>query len=390
MTGAVEHERGWLKDDPLRDLNALKLERLARGSPLVDLSMINPDLAPPRFLLDKLLEATVKAQNHRYAVSRGIRKLREAFVTKYGRRFGVELDPEREVCVTLGTKDALVSVLRCLGSAGDSVAVAEPTYPAHISAIELAGLEPRLFELGSDDGETARDLARVLRQSGARVVLLNLPNNPTGKFLSPLALESVCRCARDFGAIVVNDFVYGEMVYGGARAPSVLSVPSGKGSTVEVYSLSKAYSVPGWRVGALVGPAEIVHQVSRLKSHSDYGVFLPLQIAAAAGLAVSDDLVSPLTRQYEYRARVLGEGLKRLGWSVESPQAGASVWAEIPERGRSVGSSVYVRHLIEEAGVFAVPGLVFGQRWDRFVRFALVHGEERLREALQRMGESRL
>jgi len=170
----------------------------------------------------------------------------------------------------------------------------------------------------------------------------------------------------------------------------VLAVPSGKGVAVEVYSISKAYSVPGWRVGALVGPAPIVHQVARLKSHSDYGVFLPLQTAAAAGLSVSDDLVCALTRQYEHRARVLVEGLQRLGWRVESPRAGASVWAEIPERGVALGSREYVRRLVEEAGVFAMPGIVFGERWDRFVRFALVQGVERLREALQRMEESRL
>jgi len=387
---AGENEQGWLKDDPLGALNAIKLERLSRGLPLVDLSMINPDLLPPRFLLDKLLEATVKPQNHRYAVSRGIRKLREAFATKYHQRFGVNLDPERDVCVTMGTKDALVSVLRCLGRAGDPVAVTEPTYPAHISAIQLAGLTPALFELGAAEGDAATNLGRVLQQTGARIVLLNLPNNPTGSFLSREALASVCRCAREFGAVVVNDFVYGEMVHGGGAAPSALSVAGGEEGVIEVYSISKAYSVPGWRVGALVGPAAIVHQVSRLKSHSDYGVFLPLQIAAAAALAASDDLVAPLTGQYEYRARVLVDGLRRLGRSVDSPRAGASVWAQIPERANELGSREYVRRLVEEAGVFAMPGVVFGERWDRCVRFALVQGEERLREALQRMGESRL
>jgi alanine-synthesizing transaminase len=382
MSSESERDIGWLREDPLAELNALKLERLSRGGGLVDLSMINPDLPPPRYLLDKLVEATFKPQNHRYAVSRGIRKLREAFAVKYGTVFGVKLDPEEEVCVTLGTKDGLVSALRCLGRPGDAVAVAQPTYPAHLSAIQLAGGRPVFYELGNDGAELVSNIERVLESHRPNVLLLNLPNNPTGRVAHRSELESICRSAAAWGAVVINDFVYGDMVHRGEAAPSVLSISS-DGPKVEIYSLSKAYSVPGWRVGALVGPQAIVHQVARLKSHSDYGVFLPLQMAAAAGLGVSENLVAPLTRQYEHRARVLVDGLRRLGWRVELPAAGASVWAELPVD--VAGSFEYVRQLLEEAGVFALPGKIFGAQWDRYVRFALVQGEERLREALQRM-----
>ncbi|MFM1847498.1 MAG: hypothetical protein RL417_972 [Pseudomonadota bacterium] len=385
MSDGSERDLGWLKEDPLAELNGLKLERLSRGAPLIDLAMINPDLPPPRFLLDKLLEATVKPQNHRYAVSRGVRKLREAFALKYARTFGVTLDPEREVCVTLGTKDGLVSALRCLCQPGDRVAVAEPTYPAHISALQLAGCLPVFFDLGQSGGALVANIEGILERERCKAVLLNLPNNPTGLVVNPDELGAVVRAAAARGVVVINDFVYGEMVHRGGAAPSILSVESGETPKVEIYSLSKAYSVPGWRVGALVGSAELVRQIVRLKSHSDYGVFLPLQIAAAAGLGVNEDLAAPLTRQYAYRARVLVEGLRRLGLSVEVPAAGASVWAELPRGRGEAGSFPFVRRLLEEGGVFAIPGAVFGERWDRHVRFALVHGEERLREGLQRM-----
>lgn len=381
----MERDLDWMKCDPLAELNRAKLELVAAGRSLIDMSMINPDLPPPRYLLDKLLEATVKPTNHRYAVSRGIRKLREAFAATYQTRFGVTLDPEGEVCVTMGTKDALISVLRTIGDAGASVALAEPTYPAHVSACHLTGLKPVFFSLGASGSEMVANLERALQATRCAAILINLPNNPTGLVVGAEDLAAICRVAREHGAIVINDFVYGEMRHSGGVAPSLLGSSESVGVAVEVYSLSKAYSVPGWRVGALVGPADIVRRVARLKSHTDYGIFLPLQIAAAAGLGGTSDVTSGLTAQYARRARLLSAGLVRLGWELTPPAAGASVWARLPTAARRCGSCGAVERMLYEAELFALPGAVFGARWDEFVRFALVVSEERLREGLTRL-----
>jgi len=384
-TTTAERDLDWMRVDPLAELNRAKLELVSSGRALIDLSMINPDVAPPRFLLDKLLEATVKPANHRYAVSRGIRRLRESFAFKYRERFGVSRDPETEVCVTLGTKDALVSALRVVCSPGDTVALAEPTYPAHLSAIFLAGLRPLFFPLGESGAALVENLGRALASQRCAAVLVNVPNNPTGLVVSADDLGAVCRLARTHGTVVINDFVYGEMVFGGARAPSLLAAPDADGVAVETYSLSKAYSVPGWRVGALLGPEAIVRPVARLKSHTDYGLFLPLQIAAAAGLTTGASLTSAPAEQYARRAHVLVAGLRRLGWETRSPGAGASVWARLPEGVGERGAFWAVERMLRRAEIFALPGAVFGERWGDYVRFALVVSEERLREGLARL-----
>jgi alanine-synthesizing transaminase len=381
----AERDFEWMRDDPLTDLNRAKLELVSAGRPLIDLSMINPDLAPPRFLLDKLLEATVKPANHRYAVSRGVRRLRESFALKYRAAFGVPRDPEREICVTLGTKDALVSVLRVLGSVGDVVALAEPTYPAHLSAVHLAGLQPCSFPLGDSGAALVANLERALQSQRCVAVLINLPNNPTGLVASADEMAAICRVARKHGAVVINDFVYGEMVFGGGSAPSILGCADGAEHAVEIYSLSKAYSVPGWRVGALLGPEAIVRQVARLKSHTDYGIFLPLQIAAAAALSAGADLTAVPTQQYAQRSQLLVAGLRRLGWETEPPRAGASVWARLPVEVRGRGAFWAVERMLRRAELFALPGGLFGQRWGEYVRFAVVVSEERLREGVARL-----
>lgn len=379
--------------DYLRTLKTLQHQMLVQGKQVFDLSMVNPDMPPPRAVLDRLLESVTKTQNHRYAVSRGVRRLREAFAAKYSSRFGVSLNPENEVCVCLGSKDATYHALKSLISVGDAVVVSSPSYPAHVSSVTLAGGVVASWDYSVDANEAAASLDRLLAASRARVVLLNFPSNPAGVVVSEEWWNAVADVCWRYGAAIINDFVYGEMCFSGDSAVSALKVRERGVRCVEVYSLSKAYNVPGWRVGALVGDPQIVQAVARWKSHSDYGLFLPLQYAASVALTATHDLVRPTVMAYDRRLRVLAAGLKKLGWEVQEPKAGACLWAQYPAIIASDGEaamspSVRVAHeLLKKTGVLVTPGIVFGEEWEGFVRFSAVVTEERMREVVAALGE---
>lgn len=374
--------------DELEALREAQHQRTKEGLPVWDLSMVNPDLAPPRPVLDRLLEAVTKTTNHRYAVSRGVRRLREAFSLKYLNAFGQALDPEKQVCVCLGSKDATFHALRVLIEPGDRVIVPEPAYPAHPSAVSLAGGNVVPWGLSEDPAEASTSLEALLRDVGAKVVLLNFPSNPAGVTVSELWWKMIGAVCARFGVTVINDFVYGEMTFSGVSAVSALSVTREGARCVEVYSLSKAYNVPGWRVGALVGDEATVRAVSRVKSLADYGLFLPLQYAATLALTASEDLVRPTTQTYARRLKVLQSGLEELGWRAARPGAGACLWAKYPDRlaehgGPSAFRSINVaRYLLTSVGLVVTPGIVFGARCDDWVRLAAVSNEERLRAVL--------
>lgn len=374
--------------DDLETIRGFQRSRAERGERVYDLSMVNPDLSPPRAVLDRLLESVTKTSNHRYAVSRGVRRLREAFGAKYRTKFNQEIDSETQVCVCLGSKDATFHALRVLIATGDSVVVPYPAYPAHPSAVSLVGGTTVPWKMHRDPAEAGDSLAQVLQQSRAKVLLLNLPSNPEGIAVSAAWWESVGAVCARYGVTIVNDFVYGEMVFGGAPAVSALVSAMQGARCVEVYSLSKAYNVPGWRVGALVGNESVVRAVARLKSHADYGLFLPLQYAAAQALTSNDDLVRPTVQTYERRLKVLGAGLQGLGWHIENPEAGACLWAKYPvhlaalsngSRFRSVNAT---RYLLDSIGLVVTPGVVFGDEGDEWVRLAAVVNEERIRDVL--------
>lgn len=393
--------------DVMKALKERQHEMLLQGREVVDLSMVNPDLPPPRPVLDRLLEYVTKTSTHKYAVSRGVRRLREAFSEKY-KKFGVALNPESEVCVCLGSKDATYHALRALVTPGDAVIVAAPAYPAHLSAAHLVGAAPVLWEPEEKREDAAASLDALLRATNAKLLVLNLPNNPTGRSVSADWLHAVVAVARRRNAYVINDFVYGEMCFDGSLPPSLLSVvENGLTGVLEVYSLSKAYNVPGWRIGALSGDSEIVRAVARQKSVADYGAFLPLQYAAALALTSPDNLVRGTVSQYERRIRVLTKGLRAAGWVVSDPRAGASVWASYPRalaeravsssfegiKGRALGDVTHepesvkvARFLLEELGILTTPGVVFGEPFDGFVRFAAVVPDERLREVVEAIG----
>ncbi|MCO6431727.1 MAG: aminotransferase class I/II-fold pyridoxal phosphate-dependent enzyme [Deltaproteobacteria bacterium] len=375
--------------DVMGELNRLKIERIKSGSALLDLSMINPDMTPHRFLMDKLSEASINPAHHRYSVSRGIRKLRQAFADKYEQKFQATVDPETEICVTMGMKDALVNLLFCATRPGDTVLLGKPTYPAHLSACRLAGLNLDFFSIDSDPGTTLRNVQEKIQSSRPSVVLFNFPNNPTGISVSREFFQQVIAGFSASETLFVNDFVYGEMGFNGAPQPSLMSAPNASAKCVEIYSLSKAYCVPGWRIGALLGNPELVSKLARLKSHIDYGIFLPLQIAAAAALTCSSDLISGVVSEYHRRARDLTSGLQRLGWRVNAPQAGASVWASPPEAAASVDNGSFslalARRLLLEHSVLVMPGCLFGSEFDSFVRFALVAGCPQIHQVVQRL-----
>jgi alanine-synthesizing transaminase len=388
--------------DLLAPLRARKLAALAEGQDLIDLSMFNPDIPPPRFMLDKLIEAATKPHLHRYAVSRGINKLREAFAKKYEARFGVVLDSERELCVTLGSKDAIVNFLRAVSAPGEVAVCVTPLYPGIRSAAEIGGVRLCPVPLGEDELALAEAIGAAVRASKARIILLNFPHNPSGQTVSRKFWERVAEIAQEHGALVYNDFVYGELMHHSASAESALSAATGRTVCVESYSLSKAYGVPGWRVAALSGAPRIIGRISELKATLDFGLFLPVQLAASAALESQAALTASVAAEYRARAFALVMALRRLGFEVRAPEAGGCVWARTPPSLRRVydesrePKESLAEFLVRRAGVVLAPGDYYAaslsermteseQEWGQFLRFALVAPVERLREVAARL-----
>ncbi len=367
----------------LQALQNHKRELLNSGRDLIDLSMINPDVPPARVLVDRLTEAVVRPMQQRYAVSRGIRKLREAFSQKYAQAFNVHLDPETAVCVTMGAKDAFLYALMCLNRKSKCALVAAPAYPAHISALNLAGYSIKYFQMGAKQTETLENLEVALQESAADVVVFNFPNNPTGQTVSADFWTAVVRLAQQQGTFVINDFVYGEMGFTSSNCPSLLAAPDASQCAAEIYSMSKAYSVPGWRVGALLGNTELVARLAQTKAQVDYGIFLPIQNVAAFALTCDMDLVKPITEVYQRRAQTLSTGLAQLGFEVTQPKAGCSVWARMPKNARQADASELAMQVLNENGLAILPGAAFGPDYQQNLRFALVCDEERLRKVVE-------
>jgi alanine-synthesizing transaminase len=362
----------WYEHDPISELREIRKSLTG----IVDLSMINPDLAPAKLLVDRLLEATGKEGAHRYAVSRGIRKLREAFCIKYFNKFVVRLDPETECVATFGSKEGLLSTLRALASHGaTSVLLPKPTYPGHLAAAKLCGLEPRYFMLGRGEDECLENIRKAQAANKSSIVLLSFPNNPTGMTVSAPFWRKLKGFCNDLGVMLVNDFTYGEMHFGKNHLPASSALCAGKEGTIELYSMSKAYNIPGWRVAAALGDANIVKNISLLKAHTDYGLFLPIQQAAAAALISHEDLVKRTTEEYEIRASVLSELLTSQGFTVFPPHAGASLWVRVPE---NLKGYPLVKCLLQDKKVFVTPGEVFGAEFDTHFRIALVAPQKTL------------
>ena len=361
----------WWCDASYDEFLKLKSNKVYNNEQIYDLSMINPDLPPHIFLLDKLLEATMKKENHRYAVSRGIFKLRQAFSQKYKNAFNVALDPNCEICATLASKDAVSSFLLANSKKGQKVLLPDPVYPAHLSAIRIAGLKPYFFKLGKEEAMLS-EISDIINKEHIDFIFFNFPNNPTGQVVSQEFYQGLYHIIKDKGIIVYNDFAYGEMLYNNAKCPSILSIPGFKNFAVESYTLSKAYNIPGWRVGAMMGNQDIIKRMTNIKSYLDYGLFLAIQSAASSVLTSTQDLVRDTLDIYDERLTYFCTELSKLGWEVKKPSAGACVWAKLPMSLRTGDSYKIACQILNKVNVCATPGEVYSQTCKDCLRFAMV------------------
>ncbi|MGI9641845.1 MAG: aminotransferase class I/II-fold pyridoxal phosphate-dependent enzyme [Acidimicrobiia bacterium] len=364
------------------EVNERKLAARRAGVDVIDLGFGNPDIPSPEGVVDKLVEAAKQGKNHRYSSSRGLPNLRKAVADRYQRAYGVTLDPETEVINTIGAKEGLSHLMWTLVQPGDVALVPEPSYPIHIYAPVLAGAEVRRVHL-STDADFFDRLTAAFRTSWPkpRVIVTSFPHNPTTVTVDKSFFERLVDFAHRNDVMLVHDFAYADISYGGYRPPSLLSVDGAKEVAVELYTLSKSHSMAGWRVGFVVGNSEIVGALAQLKSYLDYGTFQPIQIASIIALNEYDEYIDVVVDEYEQRRDVLVDGLARAGWEVDAPDATMFVWARIPERFQSMGSLKFALDLLDNAAVAVSPGIGFGPSGDEHVRFALVENEQRIAQA---------
>ncbi|RLA80075.1 MAG: alanine transaminase [Deltaproteobacteria bacterium] len=366
-------------------VDALKLEARRRGEDIIDLGMGNPDIPTPRHIVEKLIEAAQNPRNHRYSASRGIYKLRVAITEWYGRKYDVDLDPETEAIATIGSKDGIAHLALAVLGPGDVVLVPTPTYPIHSYCVVIAGGDLRSVPLLDEEEDFFERLQAAVRLTWPKpkMIILNFPHNPTTTVVDLSFFEKVVDFAKEHDILILHDLAYADLTFDGYKAPSILQVPRAKEVAVEFYTLSKSYSMPGWRVGFAVGNSRMIHALARLKSYFDYGMFQPIQIAAIIALRSDDSVVEGIVETYRSRRDVLVRGLKQVGWEVKKPKATMFVWARIPEPYREMGSLEFSKLLLREAKVAVSPGIGFGEGGEGYVRFALVENEHRIRQAIR-------
>ena len=365
-------------------VNAIKMEARRAGQDIIDLGMGNPDLGTPEHIIDKLVEAARKPQNHRYSASMGITKLRHAITDWYKRRFDVDIDPEKEAIVTIGVKEGMSHLVLVTIRPGDVVLTPNPTYPIHPYSAIIAGGDVRGVPLGPGQ-DFFDNLVQAVRQSWPRpkLLILSFPHNPTTEVVDLDFFQKIVDFARDHKMMVIHDFAYADLVFDDYKAPSFLQAAGAKEVGVEFFSMSKSYNMAGWRVGFCVGNPEIIFALRRIKSYLDYGIFQPIQIAAIIALNGPQECVAQIRDTYCSRRDTLITGLNRAGWEVESPKGTMFVWARIPPPYRHMGSVEFSKFLIREAQVAVSPGLGFGEYGDEFVRFALIENNMRTNQAIR-------
>jgi alanine-synthesizing transaminase len=364
-------------------VNNLKMEARRRGEDIIDLGMGNPDGATPKHIVEKLVEAARKPKNHRYSASKGITQLRMAICEWYRRRYDVQLDPEAEAVVTIGSKEGLSHLVLATVVPGDVVMTPTPAYPIHPYSVIIAGGEVRTVPIGPGV-DFFGEMEKAFKTTWPRpkMLIINFPHNPTTQVVEGLDFFSkVVDFAKENNVIVLHDLAYADLVYDDYRAPSFLQVPGAKDVGVEFFSLTKSYSMAGWRVGFCCGNPEIVGALIKIKSYLDYGMFQPIQIASIIALRGPQECVEEMRRVYERRRNVLVKGLRQAGWVIDPPRATMFAWAEIPDRFKKMGSLEFCKLLIKKAGVAVSPGIGFGEGGDNYVRFALVENEHRIRQA---------
>ncbi len=366
-------------------INQLKMEARHRGEDIIDLGMGNPDLPTPDPIVDKLCEAARNPRNHRYSQSKGIPNLRLEIARWYERRFGVTLDPETEAIATIGAKEGFSHLVLALVEPGDKVIVPDPSYPIHSFAATIAGCE--IVKLPINEGPQATlEALRQLEYSRSqqpKILVLSFPHNPTTQCVELSFFEEVVAIAKARGYLVIHDFAYADLCFDGYQAPSIMQVKGAKEIAVEMFSMSKSYSMAGWRVGFCVGNPQVVYALTRIKSYLDYGMFQPIQIASIIALRDCDDVVPEITEVYRTRRDALIRGLASIGWDVPAPQGTMFVWAKIPAQFAKAGSLEFAKQMIQRAGVAVSPGIGFGQAGDAYVRFALIENEQRTAQAIR-------
>ena len=365
-------------------VNELKMQLRWAGEDVIDLGMGNPDLATPDHIVQKLVEAAQKPHNHRYSASKGIARLRKAICDWYKRRYDVDLDPDTEAIVTLGAKEGLSHLVLAIVTPGDVVFSPNPTYPIHPYSVIIAGGDLRSIPIG-DGRDFFEDLLTATKQTwpAPKMLIISFPHNPTTEVVDIEFFEKIVAFAKEHDIMVIHDFAYADLVFGDYKAPSFLQVPGAKDLGVELFSLSKSYSMPGWRVGFAVGNKKMIQALTRLKSYLDYGAFQPIQIASIIALDGPDDCVKDMVETYRDRMETLVSGLNRVGWEVQMPKATMFLWAKIPERFANMGSVEFSKMLMREAKVAVSPGLGFGEYGDDHVRFALVENNHRINQAIR-------
>ncbi|MBF0394953.1 MAG: LL-diaminopimelate aminotransferase [Alphaproteobacteria bacterium] len=366
------------------EVNAMKARARAASEDIIDLGMGNPDQPTPQHIVDKLVEAARNPRGHRYSMSRGIPGLRKAVSAYYERRFHVSLDPESEVIVTLGSKEGLANLAAAITSPGDVILVPNPSYPIHPYGFIIAGGSVRHIPV-TPDAEFLVALDRAVKHSVPKPValVLNYPANPTALLADLAFYAEVVAFCRHHGIYILSDLAYAEIYFDGDPPPSILEVPGARDVAVEFTSMSKTYSMPGWRIGFAAGNKRLIGALTRIKSYLDYGAFTPVQVAAAAALNGPQDCVEQVRTLYKERRDVLIEGLQQAGWNVPSPPATMFAWAPIPPAFAHMGSLEFSKILLAEANVAVAPGIGFGEHGDGHVRIALVENKHRIRQAIR-------
>ncbi len=370
----------------IAEVNAMRAAARQRGEDIIDLGMGNPDLPPPPHVIAKLAEVAAKPDAHGYSSSKGIPGLRRAQAGYYARRFGVELDPETEIVVTLGSKEGLANLAQAITAPGDVVLAPNPSYPIHTFGFIIAGATIR--SVPTTPGPAFfESLERAVRFTVPKptVLVIGYPSNPTAEVVDRAFYEKVVAFAREHGLWVLSDLAYAELYFDGKPTPSILEVPGAKEVAVEFTSMSKTYSMAGWRIGFAVGNRTLIKALTRVKSYLDYGAFTPIQAAAVAALNGPQDIVEANRQLYHRRRDVLVESFGRAGWEIPPPPASMFAWAPLPPALRAMGSLEFAKQLLTHAGVAVAPGVGYGEEGEGFVRIALVENEQRLRQAARQI-----
>ena len=364
------------------EVNAMKAKARADGRDIIDFGMGNPDSPTPDHIVDKLTESARNPRAHRYSTSRGIPGLRRAVAAYYDRRFGVEIDPETETIVTLGSKEGIVNLAQAITAPGDVVLVPNPTYPIHAYAFIMAGGAVRHIPM-TPDHDYMRELERAVSHSVPKPIALivNFPSNPTAQLADLDFYGELVEFCRRYQIFIISDLAYAEIYFDGPPPPSILEVPGARDIAIEFLSMSKTYSMPGWRVGFASGNRRLVGALAHVKSYTDYGAFTPIQVAAAAALNGPQECVDEIRERYRERRDVLVKGLRNAGWDVPSPPATMFAWVPVPPQFAKIGSMGFAKMLLDRAEVAVSPGIGFGEYGDGWLRIALVENKQRIRQA---------